>query len=234
MLTAPGSGDTPAPVADEVRSGRDVASARERWQATGSATKWTARAAAAVLLLTAAVCLVLPHSHPRHATRTAPDPALTVGRTVDATGCPIGVSCTVDPTPSTVLVAAVRRTFGGKVVVLDGSQTMSGSRVYSWQLMASVRVGTVAVSAQCVPGASVVPASASTTVFGHDDLSGNRRVDYRRSYVVVAGDRGCSVVVQVDASDSGDGTFDLARQVAGEPVVQGHPRTGRQETQSSW
>lgn len=220
MLIAPGSGDIPAPVADEVQSGRDVASARERWQATGPATKWTARAAAVVLVVAVAVGLALPHAHPRRATRTAPDPALTVGRTVDATGCPADVSCTVDLTPSTVLVDAVRRTFGGNVVVLSGSQTASGSRVYSWQLLASVRVGTVQVAAQCVPGASVVPASASTTVFGHDDLSGNRRVDYRRSFVVVAGDRGCSVATQVDASDSGDGTFDLARQLAGDPTVQ--------------
>lgn len=221
-MTGPEPAERTTGPVDEVHAGRNVASVSERWQTTGRETRCALVVAVAVAAITAALCIALAHAQPRQATRTAADPALTVSQTVDATGCPIGVSCTVVTTAAATLVSALRRTFGGTVVVQGGSQTTSGPRVYAWQLLASVRVGAVAVFAQCVPGASAVPGSASTTVFGHDDLSGNRRVDYRRSFVVVAGDRGCSVVVEIDASDSGDGTFDLARQLASDPTVQVH------------
>ena len=97
------------------------------------------------------------------------------------------------------------------------------SRLYETELIAAVPVGRVRVAASCVPGAPPVQGSFQLIEFGHDDMAGNRRIDYQRVVVVEPGGRGCSVAVKLDVTGARSEVARLAKALALDPSVQVRP-----------
>ena len=195
---------------------------RDRLAASPTATRTLLSSATVLVLVAALLAFAAARARPQRAVHQVTDPTVPTAQSVDATGCPVGTQCVVRPEPTPALTAAVHRVFGSEVTVLAASETMAAgsSRLYQTEMIASVPVGRVRVAASCVPGAPRVQGSFQLIEFGHDDMAGNRRIDYRRAIVVEPGATGCSVVVKLDATGSRTNVVRLARTLANNPSLQ--------------
>jgi hypothetical protein len=206
---------------DEIAFGSDRAPLRTRWAATPALVRLIAVACGILLVSALGLGLAAAHATPRQVTRTVADPTLHAARAVDASGCPVEVRCLVLPTARRQLVAAVSRALGATGAVVAGTQTVAaGGHVYAAEVVMMTRQARVRVASACVPGGAPVAAAASVQTFGHDDMSGNHRIDYRRATVVVPGTPGCSVVVTIDESIPAGELTARARTIAVYPDVQ--------------
>jgi hypothetical protein len=195
---------------------------RDRLAASSSATRALLSSATVLVLVAALLAIAATRARPQRAIRQVTDPTVPTAQSVDATGCPVGMQCVVRPEATAALTTAVHRVFGNDVAVLSASETMAAgsSRLYETEMIASVPVGRVRVAASCVPGAPRVQGSFEFIEFGHDDMAGNRRTDYRRVVIVEPGATGCSVVVKLDATGSRTEVVRLARALALDPSLQ--------------
>lgn len=189
---------------------------RDRLAVSRTATRTLLSSATVLVLVAALLAFAAARARPQHAVRQVTDPTVPTAQSVDATGCPVGTPCVVRPEPTPALTTAVHRVFGDEVAVLSASETTAAgsSHLYETEMIASVPVGRVRVAASCVPGAPRVQGSFQLIEFGHDDMAGNRRIDYRRAIVVEPGATGCSVVVKLDATGSRNEVVRLARALA--------------------
>jgi hypothetical protein len=195
---------------------------RDRLAASSSAARALLSSATVLVLVAAFLAVAAARGRPQRAIRQVTDPTVPTAQSVDAAGCPVRMQCVVRPEPTPALTTAVRRAFGDDVAVLSGSQTVTAgsSRLYETEVIASVPVGRVRVAASCVPGAPRVQGSFELIEFGHDDMAGNRRIDYRRAIIVEPGATGCSVVVKLDATGARTEVVRLARALAFDPSLQ--------------
>jgi hypothetical protein len=209
-------------VIDAVLFGSRRPPLRDRLAASPAATRALLSSATVLLLVAALLAVAAARARPQRAIRQVTDPTVPTAQSVDATGCPMGMRCVIRPEPTTALTTAVHRVFGNDIAVLSASVTtaVGSSRLYETELIASVPVGRVRVAASCVPGAPRVQGSFQLIEFGHDDMAGNRRIDYRRALVVEPGATGCSVVVKLDATGSRTEVVRLARSLAFDPSLQ--------------
>jgi hypothetical protein len=209
-------------VVDAILFGSRRPPLRDRLAASSSATRALLSSATVLVLVAALLAVAAARARPQRAIRQVTNPTVPTAQSVDATGCPAGMQCVVRPEPSLALTMAVHRVFGSAVAVLSASETTAAgsSRLYETELIASVPVGRVRVAASCVPGAPRVQGSFQLIEFGHDDMAGNRRIDYRRAIVVEPGATGCSVVVKLDATGSRTEVARLARALAVDPSLQ--------------
>jgi hypothetical protein len=212
-------------VVDSILIGPSRPPLRSRFAASPAAARGLLSAVAVLVMVAALLAVGAARARPHRVVRQIIDPTVSTAQTVDAAGCPVGVRCVVRPEPATALTAAVHRVFGGVVVVLSGSETLAAgtSRLYETELIAAVPVGRVRVAASCVPGAPPVQGSFQLIEFGHDDMAGNRRIDYQRAVVVEPGARGCSVAVKLDVTGARSEVARLAKALALDPSVQVRP-----------
>ena len=212
-------------VIDTILFGSGRPPLRDRLAASSAATRVMLSATTVLMLMAALLVLAAGRAQPHLVVRQVTDPTVPTAQTVDATGCPVGVRCAVRPESASALTTAVHQVFGGAVVVLSASETMTAEsfRLYETEMIATIAVGRVRVAASCVPGAPRVQGSFQLIEFGHDDMAGNRRIDYRRAIVVVPGATGCSVVVKLDATGPSTEVARLARALAFDPALQVHP-----------
>jgi hypothetical protein len=211
-----------ANVLDTILIGPDRPPLRDRLAASSSVTRAFLSAATVLVLVAVLLAFAVARARPHRVIRQVTDRTVPTAQTVDAAGCPVGVRCVVRPEPTTALTAAVQRVFGTVVTVLSASETLAAgtSRLYETELIAAVPLGRVRVAASCVPGAPPVQGSFQLIEFGHDDMAGNRRVDYQRAIVVEPGVRGCSVAVKLDVTGARSEVARLAKELALDPSLQ--------------
>ena len=209
-------------VIDAVLFGSRRPPLRDRLATSSSATRALLSSATVLVLVASLLAIAAVRARPQRAVRQVVDPTVPTAQSVDATGCPVGMQCVVRPEPTAALIKAVHRVFGNDVAVLSASETMAAgsSRLYETELIASVPVGRVRVAASCVPRAPRVQGSFQLIEFGHDDMGGNRRIDYRRAIVVEPGATGCSVAVKLDVTGARTQVVRLARALAYDPSLQ--------------
>lgn len=204
----------------------DRGSPLARWALTDPFARGLLITAALLAVLAVVLANAAANTQPRRHTERIVDSSVPIARSVDAAGCPVGAHCTVLLSAPTALPAAVRRVFGpARIGIFRGSQTVDTAthRLYVATLSATVRYGVVDVYAACIPDAPAVAARSQRLASSHTDLSGDTVIDSQRFVDVVPGDRGCSVVVDLESTRStATAMAQLTHQLAADPAVQVH------------
>ena len=147
--------------------------------------------------------------------KLAPVPAVTV----DALGCPRGVTC-VQGAPPTNLAAGVLHIIpNGHITYALQTTAVTSKRVYRRELDVAARQTALRFVSQCVPGSGVVPAQQISYT-----VEGGRK----RFTEVIPGARGCSLLLEADTTRAnpeldGQSLDRLLAVVASDPALMVSP-----------
>jgi hypothetical protein len=167
---------------------------------------------AVALALVAAVSTLLWWQHQSRVVLSVSRVTAAQPGNIDASGCPVGVSCESRAQATNELTAAVLRDFPGSVVLESTSRVASGSQkvVFTNTVLQTANSVVISISAQCVPDAGAVPQR-------HGALSQLGPAD---EILIVAGQRGCSVVVVAHVPAGARVPARQLTTIASDPAVQ--------------
>lgn len=193
---------------------------RPSWTATSRLGR-VLLALAALLALVAVLLLAQGlRRQPEHRFRLVaalPAPA------VDPAGCPIGARCRAGAAAPPAMLAALTEAFpGSQLTVLTGVSDAATGRPF--RVSVDIQLGSAShltLIAQRLPGAPANdPDRNERLVHAHDDLSGNRIVDYTVLRLVVGGRPGSSISIELYSLGQSDRFIDDTMRLAHDPDLQ--------------
>ncbi len=163
------------------------------WRRNDPVTRGLTLVGAAGLIAAAVAVSQALRSHPGTQyfinAKLAPVPAVSV----DALGCPGGVTCEQTAPPATLVARVLGNVPSGRITYAGQTVDVASTRVYRREIDVSSRQATMRIVSQCVPGSGTVPGQPMILTV---------RAARVRLTEVIPGAPGCSTLIEGDTTRS--------------------------------